>query len=103
MYHSTQALLLAGSQSTLLPRPHTSEFSSTYHARWPDEDSYPVIPSGFLMPTPITTLHQNWCDLSVNQNSALQYYMEHVLRIQYLHADGSIDNLIWCLIHSSDT
>ncbi|KAG1887055.1 fungal-specific transcription factor domain-containing protein [Suillus subluteus] len=57
----TQALLLAGTQSNL-PRPHTSDFSPTYHASFSIEDDY-----------------------------------------NYLHADGSIGELVWKLIHSSDS
>ncbi|KAG0706749.1 fungal-specific transcription factor domain-containing protein [Suillus ampliporus] len=98
----TTSLDPSWSQS-ILPRPHTSDFSATYHARFPDEDNYSVIPSGYDMPAPIYTLHQNWYDLNFAQNTSLQHYMDHVLRIQYLHADGSIDSLIWNLIHSSDT
>ncbi|KAG1750858.1 fungal-specific transcription factor domain-containing protein [Suillus lakei] len=80
---------------SILPRPHTSDFSATYHACFPDEDdNNVVIPSG---------IYHNWHDLNMRQNASLQHYMEHVLRIQYLHADGSIDNLIWGLIHSSDS
>lgn len=37
------------------------------------------------------------------QNSALNYYMDNVLRMQYLHADGSLDATIWNLIHSSES
>ncbi|KAG1905427.1 fungal-specific transcription factor domain-containing protein [Suillus fuscotomentosus] len=61
---------------SILPRPHTSDFSAMYHAYFPDED---------------------------DNNALLQHYMHHVLRTQYLHADWSIDTLIWNLIHSSDS
>jgi hypothetical protein len=104
MYHSTQAPLLAGTQSNL-PRPHTSDFSAAYHAYFPDEDdNNSVIPPGYLLPQPVNynAIHYNWVNPNI-QNASLQYYMEHVLHIQYLHADGSIDNLIWKLIHSSDS
>src|SRR5947209_1240152 len=103
MYHSTQALLLAGPQSTALnmPRPHTSEFSRMYQAYVPDVDDYhETIPAGYDMPTPITTIQHNYFSLHPNQGSSLQYYMSHVLRIQYLHADGTIDQRIWDLVHS---
>ncbi|KAG2154035.1 fungal-specific transcription factor domain-containing protein [Suillus clintonianus] len=92
-------------QSTALslPRPHTSDFSATYNAYFPDEDDKTVIPSGFLVPPLVNTIHYNWLDVNSYQNAQLHHYMEHVLRIQYLHADGSIDKLIWNLIHSSDT
>ncbi|KAG1739189.1 fungal-specific transcription factor domain-containing protein [Suillus paluster] len=94
------------SSALILPRPHTSDLSPMYNTRWPDDDNYntmTTIPSGYLLPPPVNTFHQNWFDLNVYQNSSLQHYMDHVLRIQYLHADGSIDSLIWNLIHSSDT
>jgi hypothetical protein len=106
MYHSTQALLLAGSQSTtlnLLPAPHTSGFSQSYNQYWPDDEEHMQIPIGLGIPTFIATAQQNYVHLDPDQNSSLQYYMKHVLRIQYLHADGSIDGLIWNLINSSDT
>jgi hypothetical protein len=106
MYHSTQALLLAGTQS-ILPRPHTSDFSPTYHAYFPDEDDNNIaIPSGYLLPQAVNynnTIQHNWFNLNMQQSASLQHYMQHVLRIQYLHADGSIDSLIWKLIHSSDS
>ncbi|OAX42478.1 hypothetical protein K503DRAFT_766748 [Rhizopogon vinicolor AM-OR11-026] len=93
-------------QSTALnlPRPHTSEFSRMYQACVPDVDDYhAIIPAGYDMPTPIATIQHNYFSLHPNQGSSLQYYMSHVLRIQYLHADGTIDQLIWDLVHSSDT
>ncbi|KAG1835102.1 hypothetical protein EV424DRAFT_1582716 [Suillus variegatus] len=89
---------------SILPRPHTSDFSALYHAYSPDEDdNNVVIPSGYLLPQPINTVQHNWFNLNMQQNASLQHYMHHVLRIQYLHADGSIDKLIWNLIHSSDS
>jgi len=105
MYHSTQALILAGKQSNL-PRPHTSDFSATYHASFPDEDDYNDVPFGYLLPNTINynnVIHHNWINLNMRQNASLQHYMQHALRIQYSHADGSIDKLIWKLIHSSDS
>ncbi|KAG2038942.1 fungal-specific transcription factor domain-containing protein [Suillus americanus] len=89
-----------------LPRPHTSDFSATYHAYFPDEDDYNIIPPGYLLPKSVNynnTMHHNWVNLNKQQNASLQHYMQHVLRIQYLHVDGSIDKLIWKLIHSSDS
>ncbi|KAG2051685.1 hypothetical protein BDR06DRAFT_577442 [Suillus hirtellus] len=87
-----------------LPRPHTSDFSAMYQGIFPDEDdNNVVIPSGYLLPQPINTVQHNWFNLNMQQNASLQHYMHHVLRIQYLHADGSIDKLIWNLIHSSDS
>ncbi|KAG1750871.1 kinase-like domain-containing protein [Suillus lakei] len=93
------------SSALILPRPHTSDFSAMYHTYFPDEDdNIVVIPTGYLMPTPVNnTIYHNWHDLNSRQNASLQHYMEHVLRIQYLHADRSIDKLIWRLIHSSDS
>ncbi|KAG1905429.1 fungal-specific transcription factor domain-containing protein [Suillus fuscotomentosus] len=89
---------------SILPRPHTSDFSAMYQATFPDEDeNNVVIPSGYLLPQPINTVQYNWFNLNMQQNASLQHYMHHVLRIQYLHADGSIDKLIWNLIHSSDS
>ncbi|KAG2051682.1 hypothetical protein BDR06DRAFT_958680 [Suillus hirtellus] len=89
---------------SILPRPHTSDFSAMYQATFPDEDdNNVVIPSGYLLPQPINTVQHNWFNLNMQQNASLQHYMHHVLRIQYLHADGSIDKLIWNLIHSSDS
>ncbi|KAG1754104.1 fungal-specific transcription factor domain-containing protein [Suillus occidentalis] len=102
----TTSLEQSWTQSNL-PRPHTSDFSPTYHAYFPDEDDNNiVIPSGYLLPQPVNysnAIHHNWVNLNMQQNASLQHYMQHVLRIQYLHADGSIDNLIWKLIHSSDS
>ncbi|KAG1781711.1 fungal-specific transcription factor domain-containing protein [Suillus placidus] len=101
----TSSLLLAGTQSNL-PRPHTSDFSATYHASYPDYDDYTIIPSGYLLPQPVNynnTINYNSVNLNMQQYASLQHYMQHVLRIQYLHADGSIDKLIWKLIHSSDS
>ncbi|KAG1841656.1 fungal-specific transcription factor domain-containing protein [Suillus subalutaceus] len=89
-----------------LPRPHTSDFSATYHASFSVEDEYNVIPSGYLLPQSVNynnTMHHNWVNLNMQQNASLQHYMQHVLRIQYLHADGSIGELVWKLIHSSDS
>ncbi|KAG2074329.1 hypothetical protein BDR04DRAFT_1229533 [Suillus decipiens] len=88
---------------SILPRPHTSEFSATYHAYFPDEEDNNVMPIGYHIPHPVHNIHYNWSNLNVQQNASLQHYMDHVLRIQYLHADGSIDRPIWTLIHSSDS
>ncbi|KAG1781713.1 fungal-specific transcription factor domain-containing protein [Suillus placidus] len=90
-----------------LPRPHTSDFSATYHALYPGYDDYNnIIPNGYLLPKRVdynNTINDNSVYLNMQQNASLQHYMQHVLRIQYLHADGSIDKLIWKLIHSSDS
>ena len=40
--------------------------------------------------------------LDDRQNASLDYYMKHVLRMQYLHASESLDSIIWKLIHTSD-
>ncbi|KAG2743555.1 hypothetical protein P692DRAFT_201168508 [Suillus brevipes Sb2] len=92
---------------SILPRPHTSDFSPTYNAYFPDEDDNSVVmPPGYLLPPHVNysnTIHHNWVGLNMQQFVSLQHYMRHVLRIQYLHADGSIDNVIWKLIHSSDS
>ncbi|KAG1887056.1 hypothetical protein F4604DRAFT_1675102 [Suillus subluteus] len=87
-----------------LPRPHTSKLSSIYNAQWPDDgdDDYTVIPSGYRLPASINPVHQNWIDLNGYQNLLLQYYMKHVLPIQFSHADGSVDTIVWNLIHSSE-
>ncbi|KAG1887064.1 hypothetical protein F4604DRAFT_1916886 [Suillus subluteus] len=84
-----------------LPRPHTSDFSPTYHASFSVEDEYNVIPSGYLLPQSVNynnTMHHNWVSLNMQQNASLQHYMQHVLRIQYLHADGSIAREAACLL-----
>lgn len=75
-----------------------------YNAHWPDDgdDNYTIIPSGYRLPTSVNPIHQNWIDLSGYQNLLLQYYMKHVLPIQFSHADGSVHAIVWNLIHSSD-
>ncbi|KAG2146137.1 fungal-specific transcription factor domain-containing protein [Suillus bovinus] len=103
-YPSTTYSLEQSWTQSNLPRPHTSDFSPTYHACFPDEDENNVtIPSGLLLPQHINNIQYNWFNLNMQQNASLQHYMQHVLRIQYLHVDGSIDKLIWNLIHSSDS
>jgi hypothetical protein len=64
-----------------------------------------MLPSKYLLPHPVNynnTINHNWVHPNIQQNASLQYYVQHVLRIQYLHTDGStgIDDLIWKLIHS---
>lgn len=75
-----------------------------YNAHWSDsdDDNYTIIPSGYRLPASVNPIHQNWIDLNGYQNLLLQYYMKHVLPIQFSHADGSIDAIVWNLIHSSD-
>ncbi|KAG1759200.1 hypothetical protein EDD22DRAFT_907345, partial [Suillus occidentalis] len=104
-YSSTTHMEPSLTQSNL-PRPRPSDFSATYHAYFPvEDDNNNVTPSGRLLPQPANynnAIHLNWVNPNI-QNAWLQYYMQHVLHIQYLHADGSIDNLILKLIHSSDS
>ncbi|KAG2146135.1 kinase-like domain-containing protein [Suillus bovinus] len=103
-YPSTTYSLEQSWTQSNLPRPYTSGFSPTYHARFADEDKNNVtIPSGYRLPQHINNVQYNWFNLNMQQNASLQHYMQHVLRIQYLHVDGSIDKLIWNLIHSSDS
>lgn len=85
----------------MLPRPHTSQVSPMYNAHWSDDDeNYTVIPAGYRLPASVSPIHQNWIDLNSYQN-LLHYYMNHVLPIQFSHADRSVDAIIWDLIHSS--
>ncbi|KAG2756768.1 hypothetical protein P692DRAFT_201433834 [Suillus brevipes Sb2] len=81
--------------------------NAPYHAYFPDEDdNNSVIPPGDPLPQPVNynnAIHHNWVNPNMQQNASLHYYMQHVLRIQYLHANRSIDNLIWKLVHSSDS
>jgi hypothetical protein len=116
-----------------MARPHISDFSALHHVYFPDEDdnnadapfrhlfSPPVdynlvnlnmqqmaslqyyMQHDLLFTRPVNGFHHNLVSLTAHQNTSLQYYMQHVLRIQYLHTDGSIDNIIWKLIHSSDS
>ncbi|KAG0706748.1 hypothetical protein DFH29DRAFT_116396 [Suillus ampliporus] len=62
----------------------------------------PSYPLDMTCPPPFIPPHQNCFDLNVYKKSSLQYYMDHVFRIQYLDADRSIETLIQNLIHSSD-
>ncbi|KAG1821628.1 fungal-specific transcription factor domain-containing protein [Suillus subaureus] len=92
--------------TSLEPSCKTPDFSATYHASFLVEDDYNAIPSGYLLPQSVNynnTMHHNWVNLNMHQNSSLQHYMQHVIRIQYAHADGSIGELVWKLIHSSDS
>ncbi|KAG1754105.1 hypothetical protein EDD22DRAFT_972456 [Suillus occidentalis] len=87
----------------MLSRPHISGLSPIYNAQWSDDDDeYTVIPAGYRLPTSINPIHQNWLDLNEYQNTLLEYYMKRVLPIQFSHADGSVDAVVWTLIHSSD-
>jgi len=61
-----------------------------------------VVSSHYMLP-PTPVVGQYTCpSLGDHQNAALDYYMKHVLRMQYLHANDSIVSIIWDLIHSSD-
>lgn len=91
-------------QLTLLPRPHTSDFSIWHSLPVPGqtEDDLATgsdVSSAFLLSPNVP--YQFPFNLDGRQNSALKYYMDNVLRMQYLHADGSLDSALWDLIHSS--
>ncbi|KAF9243475.1 fungal-specific transcription factor domain-containing protein [Melanogaster broomeanus] len=90
--------------SYALQRPHTSGFSRHYNAPFPDvEDNTADVSSAYLIvPEPVANSY-SFPGLDQRQNSALDYYMKHVLRMQYLHASDSLDDIIWNLIHTSDT
>ena len=118
MYYSAQLcppLLAGNSHSTLalphphhfvhLPRPHTSDFSRWHSDTVPgpvDDDQASDVSSAYLLLPSVSSRHWNF-SLDARQNNALNYYMDHVLRMQYLHADGSLDAAIWNLIHSSES
>lgn len=88
-----------------LPRPHTSDFSPWYSCAVPgpvDDDQASDVSSAYLLLPSVPSRHWNF-SLDPRQNSALNYYMDNVLRMQYLHADGSLDAAIWNLIHSSES
>ncbi|KIK16892.1 hypothetical protein PISMIDRAFT_685897 [Pisolithus microcarpus 441] len=85
-----------------LPRPHTSDFSRWHSDSVPgynEDDSTTDVSSAFLLSPNVP--YQFHFDLGVRQNTALKYYMDNVLRMQYLHADGSLDTALWDLINSS--
>ena len=95
------ALLAGLNHSTALQRPHTSDFSRLYTVTVHTDEDMGVISSGWAMsPAPV---HKWYPWLSDNcQNAALDYYMKHVLRMQYLHASNSLEFVIWKLIHTND-
>ncbi|KIK41998.1 hypothetical protein CY34DRAFT_805433 [Suillus luteus UH-Slu-Lm8-n1] len=99
----TYTTSLTSQTQSNLPRPHTSDSSGTYHAYFPDEDNNnSVIPPGYPLPQPDYNNAIDYNRVNPNiQNTWLPYYMQHVLHIQYLHADGSINEIVWGLIHSS--
>ncbi|KAG6334493.1 hypothetical protein ID866_4604 [Astraeus odoratus] len=88
----------------LLPRPLTSDFSRWYTVTVPgpvEDDQASDVSSAFLLSQSVP--HRPWnYNLEDRQNAALNYYMENVLRMQYLHADCTLDSAIWSLIHSSE-
>ncbi|KAI6123526.1 hypothetical protein EV401DRAFT_1946244 [Pisolithus croceorrhizus] len=84
------------------PRPHTSDFSKWHSVSVPgynDDDLTNDVSSAFLLSPNVP--YQFHFNLDGRQNTALKYYMDNVLRMQYLHADGSLDTALWDLIHSS--
>ncbi|KIJ66898.1 hypothetical protein HYDPIDRAFT_108850 [Hydnomerulius pinastri MD-312] len=90
--------------SLALQRPHTSDFSRWYNTSLPDVEDYSSdVSSGYLMAQPISQYNIWPFQLSPRQTASLRWYMDHVLRMQYLHANESLDTIIWDLIHKSDT
>ncbi|KAG8213097.1 hypothetical protein J3R82DRAFT_11493 [Butyriboletus roseoflavus] len=87
--------------SLALQRPHTSDFSRLYNATVPEDEHIDVVSSGYML-TPAPVLERYPWLLDDRQNAALDYYMKHVLRMQYLHASDSLDSIIWKLIHTND-
>ncbi|KAL4072756.1 fungal-specific transcription factor domain-containing protein [Scleroderma yunnanense] len=88
-----------------LPRPHTSDFSRWYSHTVPgpiDDDQASDVSSAYLLLPSVPSRPWNF-SLDTRQNNALNYYMDNVLRMQYLHADGSLDAIVWNLIHSSES
>ncbi|KAG9315231.1 hypothetical protein JVU11DRAFT_4364 [Chiua virens] len=83
-------------------RPHTSDFSRWYTAPIHAEDEYNVVSSAYSLTSTPAEQHFTLPLLDDRQNAALDYYMKHVLRLQYRHASESLDSTIWKLIHSSD-
>ncbi|KAF8843692.1 hypothetical protein BDN67DRAFT_923411 [Paxillus ammoniavirescens] len=90
--------------SHTLRRPHTSDFSRWYGTPLADDEDIPGVVSSGYMITPAPVVNQyNFAILDGRQDILLDYYMKHVLRMQYLHASDSLDSVIWKLIHTSDT
>lgn len=97
------ALPAGPNHSIALQRPHLSEFSRLYNAHIPEEQDFDSVVSSNYIIVPAPALDQYpWPLLDAHQNAALNYYMKHVLRMQYLHASESLDSIIWNLIHTSD-
>lgn len=95
------ALLAGSNHSIALQRPHISDFSRLYNATVHEDEDFGDVSSGYLL-TPAPTLDRYPWLLDDRQNAALDYYMKHVLRTQYLHASENLDDVIWKLIHTSD-
>ncbi|KAH0833230.1 hypothetical protein J3R83DRAFT_12290 [Lanmaoa asiatica] len=87
--------------SFALQRPHTSDFSRWYTSPVHEDEDINVVSSGYLL-TPAPAVDRFPWLTDDRQNDALDYYMKHVLRMQYLHANDSLDSIIWRLIHTSD-
>ena len=96
------ALLAGPNHSFALQRPHTSHFSRWYSAPVHEDEDIDVVSSAWLLPPAPAVDQYPWPLLDDRQNAALDYYMKHVLRAQYLHASESLDSIIWKLIHTSD-
>ncbi|KAI9570560.1 hypothetical protein HD554DRAFT_2082971, partial [Boletus coccyginus] len=88
--------------SFALQRPHTSDFSRWYSTPVHEDEDLTDVSSGYLLTHAPAVEQYPWPLLDDRQNAALDYYMKHVLRMQYLHASDSLDSIIWNLIHTSD-
>ncbi|EGO24357.1 hypothetical protein SERLADRAFT_467519, partial [Serpula lacrymans var. lacrymans S7.9] len=82
----------------------TSSFSASYNRNdaYFEEEEYPLAASvgvsgdfGHNRFMPRMTAN--------SQDLLLSHYMQNVLKIQYLHADQSIDSIVWRLINESDS
>ena len=98
------ALLAGSNHSFALQRPHTSDFSRLYQYSTPvhEDEDLSVVSSAYAMTYGPVVEQYPWPQLDERQNAALNYYMNYVLRMQYLHASDSLDSIIWNLIHTSD-
>ncbi|KIK99966.1 hypothetical protein PAXRUDRAFT_822144, partial [Paxillus rubicundulus Ve08.2h10] len=83
--------------------PHASNLSRSYNALVSYDEDPTVLSSGYLMPPALVINQYNFSVLDGRQDTLLAYYMKHVLRMQYLHASDSLDDIIWGLIHTSNT
>lgn len=66
-----------------------------------DDEDFDIVSSAYSLTSAPAVDRFPWL-LDDRQNAALDYYMKHVLRMQYLHASENLDNIIWRLIHTSD-